>query len=230
MTTPAVHILVIDDESQIRKLLRNTLEAASYKVTLADSAESGVQLAKTSHADAVILDLGLPDADGIEVLKSIRSWAAFPVLILTVRSSEQDIVSALDAGANDYLTKPFRGGELIARLRAALRIYNSTSERASTLTVKSLSIDLDGRIVRKHGELLTLTPTEFSLLALFVRNAGRVLTHKYILQQVWGPAFEGETQYTRVYVGQLRKKLEDDPDHPSLIVTESGIGYRFSVE
>ena len=230
MTTPAVHVLVIDDEVQMRKLLRNTLESASYKVTLADSAESGIRLAKSSHVDAVILDLGLPDDDGVEVLKNIRSWAAFPVIILSVRSSEQDIIAALEAGANDYLTKPFRAGELIARLRTALRLFNSTSEHASTLTVKSLSIDLDGRVVRKSGEIVALTPTEFSLLALFVRNAGRVLTHTYILQQVWGPTFEGETQYSRVYVGQLRKKLEDDADNPRLIITESGIGYRFSIE
>jgi two-component system KDP operon response regulator KdpE len=230
MTTPAAHILVIDDEIQMRKLLRNTLESASYKVTLSDSAESGLRLAKSSHVDAVVLDLGLPDADGIEVLKGIRTWATFPVIILSVRSSEPEIVSALDAGANDYLTKPFRSGELIARLRAALRIYNSTSEHSTILTVRALAIDLDGRIVRKNGEIITLTPTEFSLLALFVRNAGRVLTHKYILQQVWGPTFDGETQYSRVYVGQLRKKLEDDPDNPRLLITESGIGYRFSLE
>jgi two-component system KDP operon response regulator KdpE len=230
MTTPAVHVLVIDDEVQMRKLLRNTLESVSYKVTLADSAESGIRLAKSSHVDAVILDLGLPDDDGIEVLKNIRSWAAFPVIILSVRSSEQDIVAALEAGANDYLTKPFRGGELIARLRTALRIFNSTSDHTSTLTIRTLSIDLDGRVVRMRGDIVTLTPTEFSLLALFVRNAGRVLTHKYILQQIWGPAFEGETQYSRVYVGQLRKKLEDDADNPRLIITESGIGYRFSIE
>lgn len=230
MTTPAVHVLVIDDEVQMRKLLRNTLESASYKVTLADSAESGIRLAKSSHVDAVILDLGLPDDDGVEVLKNIRSWAAFPVVILSVRSSEQDIIAALEAGANDYLTKPFRGGELIARLRTALRIFNSTSDHTSTLTIRALAIDLDGRVVRKNGEIVALTPTEFSLLALFVRNAGRVLTHKYILQQVWGPAFEGETQYSRVYVGQLRKKLEDDADNPRLIITESGIGYRFSIE
>ena len=139
MTTPAAHILVIDDEIQMRKLLRNTLESSSYKVTLADSAESGLRLAKSSHVDAVILDLGLPDADGIDVLKGIRTWAAFPVIILSVRSSEPEIVSALDAGANDYLTKPFRSGELIARLRAALRIYNSTSEHSTILTVRALA-------------------------------------------------------------------------------------------
>ncbi len=223
----APSILVIDDEEQMRRLLRVTLESGGYKVSAAASGKEGVQLASANRFDAILLDLGLPDGDGVDVLRQLREWAAYPIIILSVRSSEQDIITALDAGANDYLTKPFHAGELLARLRSALRLHNN-SATGTTYSVGPLRIDLDARTVQKKGEIIKLTPTEFSLLALFVRNAGKVLTHSYILQQVWGPKFEGESQYTRVYVGQLRKKLEDDPNHPDLIITESGIGYRFS--
>lgn len=222
----AASLLVIDDEEQIRRLLRVTLESAGYKVTTAGSAKEGVQIANANRFDAVLLDLGLPDSDGIEVLRQLREWAPYPIIILSVRSSEQEIIATLDAGANDYLTKPFHTGELLARLRSALRLYNTTFA-GTDYYFGSLRIDLEGRTVTRGIDLIKLTPTEFSLLALFVRNAGKVLTHSYILQQVWGPKFEGESQYTRVYVGQLRKKLEDDPNKPTLIVTESGIGYRF---
>jgi two-component system, OmpR family, KDP operon response regulator KdpE len=224
--TNAASLLIIDDEAQMRRLLRVTLESAGYKVTTVEAGEEGIRLASATRFDTVILDLGLPDGDGINVLKRLREWAPYPVIILSVRSSEQDIISALDAGANDYLTKPFRSGELLARVRSALRLYNSTAQ-GTTFSIGPLHIDLDSHTVKKNGEIVKLTPTEFSLLALFVRNAGKVLTHNYILQQVWGPKFEEESQYSRVYVGQLRKKLEDDPNNPLLIVTESGIGYRF---
>lgn len=221
-------ILVIDDEIQMRRLLRSTLESAGYAVTLAENGRDGLRLAKSERFDSIILDLGLPDADGIDILKTLRTWAQFPIIILSVRSSEQDIVAALDAGANDYLTKPFRSEELLARLRSAFRLFNTTSARETTFTAGTITVDLEAHIVRKNNEAVKLTPTEFSLLALFVRNAGKVLTHNYILQQVWGPAHEEESQYSRVYVGQLRKKLEDDPNNPRLFLTESGIGYRFS--
>jgi two-component system KDP operon response regulator KdpE len=218
-------ILVIDDEAQIRRLLRITLEAGGYAVHLAVSGKDGLTQAAMVRPELIVLDLGLPDVDGIEVLKQLREWSAVPVLILSVRSSEQDIVAALESGADDYLTKPFRGRELIARVRTALR-HNQRTEQGSMFVNGSLSVDLATRTVRKHQKLVKCTPTEYSLLALFVRNAGKVLTHSYILQNVWGPAFDGETQYSRVYVAQLRKKIEDDPSHPELLVTESGIGYR----
>ncbi len=227
MSTSA-DILVIDDEIQMRRLLRSTLESAGYTVTLAETGKDGMRLATSERFDGIILDLGLPDIDGIDVLKELRRWAQYPILILSVRASEQEIVAALDAGANDYLTKPFRTEELLARLRSALRLFNTTASRETVFTVGAITIDLDAHLVRKHNEIVKLTPTEFSLLALFVRNAGKVLTHKYILQQVWGPKYEEQSQYSRVYVGQLRKKLEDDPNNPAVFLTESGIGYRFS--
>ena len=226
MTTP---ILVIDDEIQIRRLLQITLEAAGFKVHLAASGEEGLRQAAMVRPEIIILDLGLQDADGIDVLKKLRVWAEVPILILSVRASEQDIVAALDAGADDYLTKPFRTGELLARVRAALR-HRQLTEEGTAFTSGSLFVDLAARVVKKKGEILKLTPTEYALLALFVRNAGKVLTHRYILQQIWGPTFEEETQYSRVYVAQLRKKLEDNPNTPKFFVTESGIGYRLAVE
>jgi two-component system, OmpR family, KDP operon response regulator KdpE len=225
---PSAHILVVDDEIQMRRLLRSTLETAGYAVTLAETGKDGLRIASAERFDGIILDLGLPDAEGIDVLKKLRTWAQYPILILSVRASEQDIVAALDAGANDYLTKPFRTEELLARLRSAFRLFNTTSSRDTAFTIGAITVDLEAHIVRKDAEIVKLTPTEFSLLALFVRNAGKVLTHNYILQQVWGPKFEEESQYSRVYVGQLRKKLEDDPNRPRLFLTESGIGYRFA--
>lgn len=227
MNPLSAELLVVDDEVQMRRLLRATLESAGYHVTLAENAASAIQNAETHRYDAIVLDLGLPDADGIEVLKKIRAWAEYPIIILSVRSSEEDIVTALDAGANDYLLKPFRTGELLARLRTALRHAQATSSASTVVKVKDVEIDIDHRVVKKHGTLIKLTPTEFALLILFIKNAGKVLTHNYILQQVWGQKYEGESQYTRVYVGQLRKKLEDNPDDPKLFATESGIGYRF---
>lgn len=226
MTTP---ILVIDDEIQIRRLLQITLEAAGFKVHLAASGEEGIRQAAMARPEVIILDLGLQDADGIDILKKLRVWAEIPILILSVRASEQDIVAALDAGADDYLTKPFRTGELLARVRAALR-HRQLTEEGTAFTSGSLFVDLAARVVKKKGEIIKLTPTEYALLALFVRNTGKVLTHRYILQQIWGPTFAEETQYSRVYVAQLRKKLEDNPNTPKLFVTESGIGYRLAVE
>ena len=225
-----ISILIVDDEVQMRRLLRSTLEQEGYKITLAENGSQALRLSESSRFDLIVLDLGLPDIDGIAVLKKIRGWAKYPVIILSARTDEQDIISALDAGANDYLTKPFRSGELIARVRTALRIFNSTSQRETKFAFGSIVVDLESHTVSKKNEQLKLTPTEFSLLALFIRNAGKVLTHNYLLQQVWGPKFEGESQYTRVYVGQLRKKLEDDPNNPKFFVTESGIGYRLSID
>ena len=221
-------ILVIDDEQQIRRLLQMTLTANGYRVLLAATGHEGLGIASNGRPDAVILDLSLPDAEGIDLLRQIRSWATIPVIILSARSAEVEIVACLDAGADDYLVKPFHTGELLARVRTALRHRPSV---LPTMVFESgnLWVDLEARVVRKSGEVVKITSTEFSLLALFVRNAGKVLTHRFILEQVWGPSFVEETQYTRVYVGQLRKKLEDDPSDPQLIITESGIGYRLMV-
>jgi two-component system KDP operon response regulator KdpE len=222
-------VLVIDDERQIRRLLQVTLESNGYRVSTAATGEEGMVQVNMNRPDLVVLDLTLPDLDGTELLRRIREWATIPILILSARTSEQDIIKCLDSGADDYLVKPFRSGELLARVRAALR-HRPSILPTNTFRQGAVTVDLDARAVSKEGEPVKLTSTEYSLLALFVRNAGRVLTHRYILEQVWGPAFAEESQYTRVYVRQLRKKLEDDPARPKLILTESGIGYRLVME
>lgn len=186
-------------------------------------------MAGTERSELIILDLGLPDMDGLLVLKKIREWSTVPIIILSVRSNETDIIACLEARADDYLVKPFRTGELLARVRTALR-HRPRSIEKELFTIGNLSVDLSLRIVKKGEENIKLTSIEYSLLTLFVRNAGRVLTHKYILEQVWGPTFSEEAQYTRVYVGQLRKKIEDDPSNPKILITESGIGYRLMSE
>ena len=222
-------VLVVDDEVQIRRLLQMTLEPSGYHVKFATTGNEGIIMAGSERPDLIILDLGLPDMDGLTVLKRIREWATLPVIILSVRNTESDIIACLNAGADDYLIKPFRTGELLARVRTALRHRPTVLER-EVFTMHNLTIDLSARTVKKGEETLKLTATEYSLLALFVRNAGRVLTHRFILEQVWGPTFSEEAQYTRVYVGQLRKKIEDDPSDPKIIVTESGVGYRLLFE
>jgi two-component system, OmpR family, KDP operon response regulator KdpE len=225
MTVPET-ILVIDDEVQIRRLLEITLSANGFKVTEAATGKDGVISAATHNPSLIILDLGLPDADGIEILKKIREWYQKPIIILSVRNSEDDIINALDKGANDYLTKPFRTGELLARIRVALR-YSQDSTDEPIMTFDTLTIDLPNHIARKNGEMLKLTSTEFSLLALLAKNAGRVMTHQAVLKEIWGFGYAGQTQYLRVFVAQLRKKIEDDPAKPRFLITESGIGYRF---
>jgi two-component system KDP operon response regulator KdpE len=207
-------------------LLEITLSANGYKISEASTGKDGLILAATTHPVLIILDLGLPDADGIEILKKLREWYQKPILILSVRSSEEDIIRALDNGANDYLTKPFRTGELLARIRVAIRQSMGSSEDP-ILTFGSLSIDLASHIVRKNNEIIKLTSTEFSLLALLSKNEGRVLTHQFILKEIWGMGYLEQTQYLRVFMAQLRKKIEDNPTKPKLLNTESGIGYRF---
>lgn len=219
-------ILIIDDEVQIRRLLEITLSANDYKIAEASTGKDGLTLAATSHPSIIILDLGLPDADGIDILKKLRGWFQKPIIILSVRNSEEDIIKALDNGANDYLTKPFRTGELLARIRVAIR-QNQDIPDNPCLAFGSLIIDLANHVARKNDELLKLTSTEFTLLALLAKNEGRVLTHQYILKEVWGMGYVEQTQYLRVFVAQLRKKIEDDPAKPKLLNTESGIGYRF---
>lgn len=219
-------ILIIDDEAQIRRLLEITLSASGYKIIHSVNGKDGLIDAATHHPSIIILDLGLPDMDGQEVLKKLREWFFKPVIILSVRSTEENIITALDNGANDYLTKPFRSGELLARIRAAIRLGENKKD-VEILEFGSLSIDLINHVVRKNNEILKLTSTEFSLLSLLAKNQGRVLTHHYILKEVWGYGYVEQTQYLRVFVAQLRKKIEDNPSKPVLLITESGIGYRF---
>ena len=219
-------ILIIDDELQIRRLLEITLSANGYKISGASTGKEGLSMAATGQPVLIILDLGLPDTDGLDVLKNLREWYFKPIIILSVRNSEEDIVKALDNGANDYLTKPFRTGELLARIRVAIRQNQGISENP-VLVFGTVTIDLANHTVRKNNELIKLTSTEFSLLSLLAKNEGRVLTHQYILKEVWGMGYIEQTQYLRVFIAQLRKKVEDDPAKPKLLNTESGIGYRF---
>lgn len=220
------NLLIIDDEIQIRRLLEITLTAKGYKVTKAATAKEGLVLASNSHPILIILDMGLPDADGFEILKILRNWYQKPIIILSARNSEEDIIKALDNGANDYLCKPFRTGELLARIRVAIRQSQDFTDR-TLLIFDSLMIDLSKHIARKNNVIIKLTSTEFSLLTLLAKNEGRVLTHKYILKELWGLAYLEQTQYLRVFIAQLRKKIEDDPGKPKFLITESGIGYRF---
>ena len=219
-------ILVIDDEAQIRKLLDITLQSNNYTVKQATTAREGLAMAASHQPDLILLDLGLPDENGHLVLQKLREWYTNPVLILSVQNSEDDIIKALDNGANDYLSKPFRTGELLARIRSAIR-SSSMEESQPVITCGDLQIDLAQRTVVKNGELVKLTATEFALMAMFARNEGKVLTHQYLLRDVWGPGYINQTQYLRVFIAQLRKKVESDPNRPELILTESGIGYRF---
>ncbi|MFH2142791.1 MAG: response regulator [Bacteroidota bacterium] len=220
-------ILIIDDELQIRRLLEITLTANGYKTIHSVNGKDGLVDAATHHPSLIILDLGLPDKDGQEILKKLREWFYKPVIVLTVRNSEEDIITALDNGANDYLTKPFRSGELLARIRVAIKASENKND-TPVLKFGSISIDLVNHIVRKNEETLKLTSTEFLLLCLLAKNQGRVLTHQYLLKEVWGYSYIEQTQYLRVYIAQLRKKIEDNPSKPSLLITESRIGYRFS--
>lgn len=219
-------VLVIDDEPQIRKLLEITLGSNGYSVKGAATAKEGLLAAANHPPGMVILDLGLPDANGHTVLQSLRQWYTEPILILSVQNSEEDIIKALDNGANDYLSKPFRTGELLARMRSALRSTLSDESRPVILC-GDLHIDLSERTVKKGADLIKLTTTEYALLALMARNEGKVLTHQYLLRDVWGPGYIHQSQYLRVFIAQLRKKLEADPNRPELILTESGVGYRF---
>lgn len=220
----SAEILVIDDEEQIQKLLKITLQTNDFKVNGALTAKEGLRMAKTINPDLILLDLGLPDESGYLVLKKLREWFTKPIIILSVQSGEEDIVKALDSGANDYLVKPFRTGELLARLRSSLRGLHPVKNPVSG---SGLEIDLNLRAVKKNNELIKLTATEYDLLALFVKNEGRVLTHQHLLREVWGPGYIDQSQYLRVFINQLRKKIETEPNQPQYILTESGVGYRF---
>jgi two-component system KDP operon response regulator KdpE len=219
-------ILIIDDEPQIRKLLQINLESNNYKVKQASTGKEGLILSANHPPDLILLDIGLPDKSGHQVLKELREWYNKPVIILSVQDKETDIVSALDNGATDYLTKPFRTGELLARIRSAIRRSQNTVNN-QTIICGDIEIDFAARIVKRNGEILKLTSTEYNILALFIKNEGKVLTHQYILKEIWGLNYQTETQYLRVFVGTLRKKIEENPNNPQHIVTENGVGYRF---
>jgi two-component system KDP operon response regulator KdpE len=219
--------LIIDDEVQIRRLLRVVLEAEDYQVHEADTGQQGLTQIASRRPDIILLDLGLPDMEGLEVLKRLREWSAAPVLVLSVRDDEQGKVAALDAGAEDYVTKPFSTPELLARLRTAQR-KTRPEEEVSVFKSGDLIVDLTARVVTRGGHEIKLTATEYALLRLFVRHPGRVLTHRFILREIWGPKSEEHRQYLRVYVTHLRQKIESDPARPSLIETQPGIGYRFA--
>lgn len=221
--------LIIDDELQIRRLLRVCLEANGYRVLEAATGQEGITEAAQRTPAVVILDLGLPDMEGVAVLKRLREWSKVPVVVLSVRDREEDKIAALDNGADDYVTKPFGTGELLARLRVAERHALPAAENA-LFRAGDLEVDLTARIVKLKGQEVKLTATEYSLLRLFVRHAGKVLTHHQILKEVWGPNSVEQTHYLRVYIAHLREKLEADPSKPRLISTEPGVGYRLLTE
>lgn len=224
---PQISVLVIDDEPQIQRLLTVMLEDHGYRVTAASSGKEGLAASAQRRHDLIILDLGLPDLSGLSVLKQIREWTQTPVIILTVQDAEAEKIEALDSGADDYVTKPFNSGELLARLRAALRRADKGKIEEPVLHFGNLMINLAARRVTRAGETVKLTATEYALLKLFVQHAGKVLTHRHLLREVWGPDQENETQYLRVYVQRLRDKLEADPESPVFFLTEPGVGYRF---
>jgi two-component system, OmpR family, KDP operon response regulator KdpE len=221
-------ILVIDDEIQIRRFLRLSLEAHNYKVKEADTGEEGLSMVRSTHPDCIILDLSLPDMDGLEVLKKMREWSVVPVIVLSVRNSEQDKIDLLDAGANDYLTKPFGTGELLARIRAVLRTIVPDAEQG-VFTSGTLQLDFIHRSVQLSGKEIKLTPTEYSLLCLLAKHAGKVVTYSQIIREIWGSQMQPDESYLRVYMLQLRRKIEDDPANPKLLMTEPGVGYRLLI-
>ncbi len=225
MNTNPASILIIDDEPQIRKLFRISLRAHGYELHEAENGRSGIDAAALVKPDLILLDMGLPDMSGIDVIRSIREWTDTPIIIVSVQEAETDKIGALDCGANDYVVKPFGMGELMARIRTALR-HSVKPEEEPELTFGDIHIDLTHRRVLREGEEVRLTPTEYDVFKLLVINHGKVLTQKYLLETVWGKEYDGESQYLRVYIGQLRKKLESEPAHPVHILTEPGIGFR----
>ncbi len=218
-------VLIVDDEAQIRRFVRISLTANGYNVHEAVTGSDGLEQAAVLRPDVIILDLGLPDQDGLQVLKQLREWSDVPVVVLSVRDADVDKIALLDAGADDYLTKPFSMGELLARLRVAQR-HRQPAPDGAVFEAGRLTVDLARRLVSVEGEPIKLTKTEYALLRLFVQHAGKVLTHGQILREVWGAGYENETHYLRVYIAHLREKLEKDPTNPELLLTEPGVGYR----
>jgi two-component system KDP operon response regulator KdpE len=219
-------VLVVDDEPQIRKALATNLRARDYEVDLAADGETALRLAAERHPDVVILDLGLPGIDGVEVVRGLRGWTTVPIVVLSVRDAEADKVEALDAGADDFVTKPFGMNELLARLRAVVRRVEPVGEQA-TIETPDFSLDLAAKKARRDGEDVHLTPTEWSLVENLVRHPGKLVTQRQLLQAVWGPAYGTETNYLRVHLAAVRKKLEPEPSRPRYFITEPGMGYRF---
>lgn len=228
MSSLGALVLVIEDEPQMRKFIRASLSSHGYRVLEAERASEAVSMITSHNPEIVLLDLGLPDGDGIELTRQLREWSRVPIIVLSARGREDDKVAALDAGADDYLTKPFGVNELLARMRVALRHARTTSEAAApqVLEFGEVKIDLVRREVFRAAEELHLTPIEYKLLVLFAQNAGKVLTHRQVLKEIWGPAYANQTHYVRVHMAELRKKVEADPARPKLLVTEPGVGYR----
>jgi two-component system KDP operon response regulator KdpE len=223
-------ILIIEDEQPIRRFLRASLSSEGYRLNEAASGEEGLKVASSYPPDLVILDLGLPDMDGQVVLQRLREWLTAPIIILTVRDQEHQKIMALDAGADDYVTKPFAIGELLARIRTALRHAQQIASESSTACIGDLRFDLSARLVFKRDAQVRFTPLEYKLLITMLKHSGKVLTHRFLLREVWGPQDSQETHYLRVFVASLRRKLEDDPTRPRYILTEPGVGYRFATE
>lgn len=233
MVTPVV--VIIEDEPQIRRFVRSALEAEGWQVFEADTARQGLTEAGTRKPDLLVLDLGLPDGDGLDVIRDVRGWSGVPIIVLSARSGEADKIAALDAGADDYLTKPFGVGELLARVRANLRrpraaaLDGSPAEDADPVfRFGQVEVDRQARLVRRAGAEVHLTPIEYRLLSVLMANAGRVLTHRQLLREVWGPSHAGQSHYLRIYMGHLRQKLEPDPAQPQHLLTETAVGYRLA--
>ncbi len=231
MSEPHPTVVIVEDEPQIRRFVRAALEAEQWQVFEATTVKQGLIEAGTRRPDLVILDLGLPDGDGVDYLRDLRAWSQVPVIVLSARSDETDKIAALDAGADDYLTKPFGVGELMARVRVAMRRQQKTAEAGRAVFVfGAVTVDFTARRVLRGGEAVHLTPIEYRLLGVLIANVGRVLTHRALLREVWGPSHSEHTHYLRVYMGQLRQKLEADPARPSHLLTETGVGYRLMAD
>jgi two-component system, OmpR family, KDP operon response regulator KdpE len=224
---PSPVVIVIEDEPQIRRFVRSALEAEGWQVHEADTAKKGLTEAGTRKPDLLVLDLGLPDGDGLDLIRDVRGWSAVPIIVLSARVDESDKIAALDAGADDYLTKPFGVGELLARVRANLRRPRAAAEEADPLfRFGEVEVDRQARLVRRAGSEVHLTPIEYRLLSVLIANAGRVLTHRQLLREVWGPSHAEQSHYLRIYMGHLRQKLEIDPTQPRHLLTETAVGYR----
>jgi len=226
-TSAGPKVLVVDDEPQIRRFLRASLQSHDYVVVEAENGKEAVRVCTVQKPDLLILDLGLPDMDGLDVIKLVREWSQIPIIVLSIRSDDIDKIEALDRGANDYVTKPFSMGELLARMRAALRQGRGDgADNSAVITAGDISIDLGKRLITLGGTPVKLSRKEYDLLKILASHLGKVITHQQLLQEVWGPAYVEETQYLRVYIGQLRQKLERDPANPKWLITEPGVGYR----
>jgi two-component system KDP operon response regulator KdpE len=231
MTQDKELILLIEDEPQMRRFLRVTLHTHGYRLIEASTGQEGLMQATTRNPDVVLLDLGLPDIDGIEVTKKFREWSEVPIIVISAREQEEDKIKALDAGADDYLTKPFGAGELLARIRVALRhkTLQHTAQNEPVFILDGLRVDLAARQVFLNEKEIHLTPIEYRLLTVLIKNAGKVVTHTYLLKEVWGPMYGSQTQYLRVYMTQLRRKLESNPARPKFLINEPGVGYRLKI-